>query len=405
MNDVKIAWRNLWRNPRRSLITMASVFFGVILSTLMTSMQYGSYDAMIANVVKFYSGYIQIFTKEYHEKKSINNSFELTDSLLSAVNGTPEITSFTSRLESYALASSEELTKGTAVIGIDPVGENKVTGIKKWVDKGKFLTNEDNGVLVAIGLANYLHIGVGDTLVLYGQGYHGVTAASLFPVRGIMKFPLPELNKQMVYMDLKACQKFYGAKNHVTTLVLMVKDHYYLPAAIRHLDSKIHKPFIAMTWDELQPELVQMINADRAGGVFTKAILYMVIAFGVFGTIMMLMSERTREIGVTIAIGMQRSKLAVILFFETVMIGILGAFMGIVGSIPLISYFYNNPVKLTGDAGQTMVNMGLEPYFYFSWKPFVFYNQAITVLVITIVIAAYPVYKAFKLRVSEALRA
>ncbi|MCD4788674.1 MAG: ABC transporter permease [Bacteroidales bacterium] len=405
MNNFNIAWRNLWRNSRRSIITMASVFFGVILSTLMTSMQYGSYDAMIDNVVKFYSGYAQIFTEAYHENKTINNTFELTDSIYNIVKETPQVTNIAPRLEYFALASSEELTKGAMIIGIDPEKENKVTEVKKWVETGQYLEQGDKGVLIAIDLANYLKIKVGDTLILYGQGYHGVTSADLFPIRGILNFPMPELNKQLVYMDLATCQNYFGADNMITSLIVMVEDHYDLPKAMRYLKSKIKSPLMVMSWDELQPELVQMIEADRAGGVFMKLILYMVIAFGVFGTIIMMMAERIRELGVTIAVGMQRFKMGTILFIETILTGIVGTLIGIIGSIPVIGYFYNNPITLTGDAAKTMIDMGIEPYLYFSWNPQVFYNQALIVFIITIFVGIFPVYKALNLKVNQALRA
>jgi len=405
MNNFNIAWRNLWRNSRRSIITMASVFFGVILSTLMTSMQYGSYDAMIDNVVKFYSGYAQIFTEAYHENKTINNTFELTDSVYNIVKETPQVTNIAPRLEYFALASSEELTKGAMIIGIDPEKENKVTEVKKWVETGQYLEQGDKGVLIAINLANYLKVKVGDTLILYGQGYHGVTSADLFPIRGILNFPIPELNKQLVYMDLATCQNYFGADNMITSLVVMVEDHYDLPKAMRYLKSKIKSPLMVMSWDELQPELVQMIEADRAGGVFMKLILYMVIAFGVFGTIIMMMAERIRELGVTIAVGMQRFKMGTILFIETILTGIVGTLIGIIGSIPVIGYFYNNPITLTGDAAKTMIDMGIEPYLYFSWNPQVFYNQALIVFIITIFVGIFPVYKALNLKVNQALRA
>jgi len=127
MKIIIIAWRNLWRKPWRTVITAGSIFFGVLLSTFMTSMQYGSYEAMINNVVKFYSGYMQIFTEEYHENKTINNTFIFSDSLKQIVDNESTITHYTERLEYFSLVSSENLTKGSVIIGIDPDSENKVT--------------------------------------------------------------------------------------------------------------------------------------------------------------------------------------------------------------------------------------------------------------------------------------
>ncbi len=405
MKNIIIAWRNLWRKPWRTIITSGSIFFGVLLSSLMTSMQYGSYEAMISNVVQFYSGYMQIFTEEYHENKTINNTFVLSDSLESIIKNEKGITHYTPRLEYFSLASSEEITKGSVIIGIDPDGENKVTELKKWVKKGSFLNNNSTGVMVAVDLANYLKVDIGDTVVLYGQGYHGVMAAGVYPVSGILEFPSPELNKQFIYMTLKSGQELFSAPNRLSSVVLMVKDNYHMPPVLDNLKEEIKSPFMVMSWAELQPALVQMIDGDKAGGLFMKSLLYIIITFGILGTILMMVSERKRELGVMIAIGMQRTRLSMILFFETIFIGLIGAVSGIMVSIPLTYHFFRNPIPLTGDAARTMVDMGIEPFMYFSMQPDVFYTQAIIVFIITMVISIYPIIKSFSLKLTTALRA
>jgi len=404
-SNILLAWRNLWRNKRRTLITVASVFFGVLLSTLMSSMQEGSYSSMIDNIVKFYSGYIQIQNEEYWDNKTINYSMEPTDQLFEIANSVPEVTHVTSRLESFALASSETLTRGSLVIGVDPNKENEITELKKWVKEGAYFQPDDNGVLVGSELARYLKIQVGDTLVMIGSGYHGVSAAGKYPIRGILKFPNPELNKQTVYMELSNCQDFFSAYNLVSSMIIMVEDQYDLKPALKKLKEKVESPYAVMSWDEMHPEMLQMVEGDRAGATVMKAILYILIGFGIFGTIMMMVAERTREMGVMVAIGMQKMKLASILFIETVFIGLIGVAVGFAGSIPLITYFYNNPVKLSGSAADTMVEMGVEPYMYFSWLPSVFYDQVITVFVMTSIVAIYPLLMSLRLKIHLALRA
>ena len=113
---IKLAWRNIWRNKRRTLITIASIFFGVLLSTFMTSMQEGSYDQYITAIVNSYSGYIQIHKKGYWDDKVINNSFEFTDSVKGELNKVEKITCYAPRLENFALASTEDITKGVMII-------------------------------------------------------------------------------------------------------------------------------------------------------------------------------------------------------------------------------------------------------------------------------------------------
>ncbi len=404
-SNIKLAWRNLWRSRGRTLITIASVFFGVLISTVMSSMQEGSYTSMVDNVVRFYSGYIQIHQEDYWENKTINNIFEPTDSLISILNHDEYITDYTPRLESFALASSENMTKGAMITGVNPEKENQVTQLKKWIKEGTYLKSDDDGVLLGHKLAEYLNLNVGDTLVLMGQGYHGMSAIGKYPVRGLLKFPNPAQNSQTVYMELRNAQELYSTGNQLTAMVLMIEDAYHLSPAMKKLETELHSPYSVMSWSEMNPEILQMIDGDRAGAVMMKGLLYILVGFGIFGTIMMMIMERRREMGVLVAIGMQKGKLAIILLYETILIGILGVLVGFAGSIPIIAYLYNNPIELTGNTADTMIQMGMEPYMYFSWLPSVFYNQVITVFAMIIVIAVYPVTKAFTLQVHEALRA
>jgi ABC-type lipoprotein release transport system permease subunit len=259
--------------------------------------------------------------------------------------------------------------------------------------------------LLSINLAEYLNLNIGDTLVIYGQGFHGITAAGLYPIGGILKFPSPELNNQLIYMNIKAAQDLFGATERVTSMIIMVNRHQDLPEAMHYLKNSIPAPLIAKSWDELQPELVQMIEGDRAGGIVMKMVLYMVVGFGILGTIIMMMAERIRELGVTVAVGMQKRTMSFILYIETIMTGLLGTAAGIIGSIPVIGYFYNNPVLLTGDAAETMIQMGMEPYLYFSTSLHIFYKQALIVLFLSLIIGIYPIVKVYKIKVNQALRA
>ena len=403
MTNLKLAWRNLWRNKRRTIITVASIFFGVILCAFTRSMQEGSYEKLIENVVRFYSGYMQIHNEEYWENKSINNTFEITPQLMDEVTSIEEITEVFPRLESFALASSEEVTKRTLVMGIIPGKENEFSSLSKKVTHGRYLKPGDKGAIIGAGLAKSLQIDVNDTLVLLSQGYHGVSAASLFPVVGIVKLNSPELNRQIVYMDLPRAQDFYAAPNLVTSLVMNVDKSEDLNKAMRKLNERIESPFSIMSWDEMQPELVQLIESDRAGGVVMILILYMVIAFGILGTIMMMIAERKREFGVMVAIGMQKKRLSSILLFETLFISMLGVLTGLIGSLPVIIWCYYNPIPLSGRAAEFMVDFGFEPFMFFSVDPKIFINQAIAVLVIALIIGIYPLVASLRLNAIKAM--
>ena len=385
------------------MITVASIFFGVLLSAYMTSMQEGSYDKMVEIVVKFYSGYMQVHHEDYWENKSINNSFDYDQSLIDQLKANPEVDFVIPRLESFGLASAGELTRGAAIFGIVPDIETQLTGIADKIVSGKYLQSNDDGVVIGDGLAKYLKLKLNDTLVIITQGYHGASSAGKFPVRGIIKHVSPELNKSIIYMELKTCQNFLGADNKLTSLVVNVADNDAMKRTLKKLKSEIKLPFSVMGWEEMQPEVVQQIESDRAGGIIMKAILYIVIAFGIFGTIMMMMAERRREFGVMISIGMQKWKLSVMLFIETLLIGLLGILSGIMVTLPLLLIQAKNPIPLTGETARLMEDFGFEPYMFFSTAPEVFSQQAISVFILTLLIGIYPVVASMKINANRAL--
>ncbi|HWR99947.1 MAG TPA: FtsX-like permease family protein [Prolixibacteraceae bacterium] len=399
----KLAWRNIWRNKRRTLITVGSIFFGVLLSAYMTSMQEGSYDKMVEIVVKFYSGYMQVHHEDYWENKSINNSFDYDQGLVDKLKANAEVDFVIPRLESFGLASAEELTRGAAIFGIVPAVENQLTGIAGKIISGEYLRSSDNGVVIGEGLAKFLKLQLSDTLVIITQGFHGISAAGKFPVRGLVKHVSPELNKSVIYMELKTCQDFLGAENKLTSLVVNVPDNIRMKKVLKKLKSEIQPPFSVMSWEEMQPEIVQQIESDRAGGIIMKAILYIIIAFGILGTIIMMMAERRREFGVMISIGMQKTRLAVMLFIETLFIGLLGITTGIAVSLPMLFIQAQNPIPLTGETAQLMEDFGFEPYMFFSTAPEVFWQQAVSIFIISVLIGIYPIVSSLKINAMKAL--
>ncbi len=403
--NLKIAWRNLWRNRRRTLITVASIFFGVLFSAYMTSMQEGSYKKMVEIVVKFYSGYLQVHHQDYWANKSLNNSFDYRPELADSIGRHREVKMVFPRLESFALASSENLTKGAMIFGIDPVREDQWTGISNRIQTGRYLLPGDRGVVIGQGLAAYLKLGLNDTLVMIGQGFHGVASAGKFPIRGLVRHASPELDKLVVYMDIATCQEFFSMPGKITSLVVNVENNQAMRSLLRKLKGEVAQPLAVMSWEEMQPEIVQQIESDRASGMLMKAILYLVIGFGILATMMMMIAERKKEFGVMVAVGMQKSKLAAILFFETLFIGILGVIAGIIVSYPLILFQVSHPIPLTGQTASVMEEFGFEPFIFFSSATIVFTQQAITIFLLTLLISVYPAWAASRLKVIRSLHA
>jgi ABC-type lipoprotein release transport system permease subunit len=469
--DIKIAWRNLWRNKRRTIITSASVFFAVFFAVIMRSYQLGSYDRMILNFIESYSGYLQVQHIKYQDNPSVDFSFGYNDSLTSAISSISKVVSVSPHIESFALASSGTQTKGVAVLAIDPEKERKfsnpenklvkyrITGesinrlklssgvpgtvlgkvekilgssfssrarfeldlgfstdeiklympeiLKSCEVSNGFLTNTDDGVLVSDRLSGYLKVTIGDTVILMGQGYHGASAAGIFPVRGIIKMPSPEIDNRLIIMTITAAQKFFDEEGKITSLSvnLTSKSKRIMSGVQRKINVLLtDKNTITKTWEELNPVLVQQIQGDSQTGVATLAMLYFIIFFGIFGTVLMMIAERTREFGVLISIGMQRRRLKRIVTVEMILLGAIGLICGLLASTPFILYFYYYPIVLKGDLGKMMEDYGWDAIMPTAWFGPYFYWQGIIVCIMVLLATVYPLRKIGKLKEIEALR-
>ncbi|MCP3931887.1 MAG: ABC transporter permease [Bacteroidetes bacterium] len=406
---LKMAWRNIWRNKRRTLITAASIFFAVIFSVFMNSIQKGAWTKMLDGVVNFYFGYAQIQEKDYWEDKSINQSFAMTKEISNLVDEIPELKELVPRIESFTLASHNNQTSGMLLVGVDPEKENSLTELGNRIVEGTYFGGDDKSVIIAEGVKDVLKLELGDTLILISQGYHGVNAAGKYPVKGIVHFASPELNKKMLYLPLKEAQYFYGAEGLLTSLALKIDDREDLEDVLGSLKSSLDtSQYAIMGWQEMMPELVEAQKTDAAGNYIFLLVLYLIISFGIFGTILMMTKEREYEFGVLISIGMKRRLLSMVVWLEVVFLGLFGAMMGILGSIPLVYYFKVNPLdfsQMGEEMMETYEKWGFTPIFPAAFEFSLFFWQAVIVVVITSILATYTFWKISRLKPVEAMRA
>ncbi len=400
---LKLAWRNLWRNRKRSLITISSVLFAVLLAILFDSMERGSYERMIDNMVKYSTGYIQIQDVLFEEEPSIDNALHYDDKIEKLLDKHQKLISFhVPRIQSFALAATENTTRGIMVMGIDPQKERLLNNVAEDIRDGEFIERGDNDIVIADGLAEILRIGVGDTIVLLGQGFQGTTAAGKFRIKGVVDLKIPEMSNNTIYMSLEGAQWFYMAEERLTSLIIMPENAKHTKQLAKQLDNDIDKEWYrVLTWEEMLKDLLALMKFDMAGSMVMMMILYIVITFGLFGTILTMMIERQREFGMLISLGMKRFRLALICFTESLLISMTGVAAGIVVSIPIVAWFYYNPIPLTGEIAQTMLDYGFEPFMPFSADPSLFINQAKIVLILAFLVGLYPIYKVYKLNLMD----
>jgi len=399
-----LAWRNIWRNKRRTIIAASSIFFAILLAIFTRALQFGIYDHMIDSAVRMYTGYLQIHGKGYWEERTLEKSIEADDKLINQIEKIPFVEIAVPRLENYMLVSSREITKVASVIGIDPERENKMTGLKNKLIAGRYLNDNDQGILIAEGLARLIKVNIGDSVILYGQGIFGITTATVCPVIGVIKFALPDLNNSFIYMPIKFGQNLFSMESKITTISLMLINPRKINEVQSELNKLLNEKFEVMRWEEMMPELVQGIQLDNVSGLIMLLILYIVIAFGIFGTVMMMTAERTKEFGILISIGVKKSKLILITTIETIFIALLGGISGVLISIPLVIYFHNNPIRYSGELEEISLKFGVEPVLPLSTDLSIFLSQTFLVIIIALVSSLYPLNYIRKIKPVEAIR-
>lgn len=401
-----LAWRNIWRNKKRAAITMASVFFAVVLSTIMYAMLDGVYTQMVDNVAAFSTGYIQIHEKGYWQDRSLELAMEPDSALMKSIQTVKDASMPVPRIETFALASTGNKTAGVVLMGIDPEGENKSTHLSRRLCAGNYLQPSDKSLMAGKRLAQKLGAVPGDTIIIISQGYQAASANGRYPLKGILALGSPELDQSMLYLPLAEAQQLLSLDQQITGLTLMLKPGTNATAVKKWLEVQTDSStYEVLDWKEMMPQVDQMIEADGAGHRITLMVLYIVISFGVFNTVMMMMAERKREFGIMVAIGMKKSRLSLLVAIETLMLTGLGIISGIGAAWPLLQYLSLHPIQVTGELKAMYESYGFEAVIPVSTRFHVFWSQIKTVGFIACVVMIYPVIKMSRLRLQHALTA
>ncbi len=399
-----LAWRNLWRNRKRTFITLASIVFAVIIATFMRGIQLGSYEKMLNDAIQNTSGHIAIMGKDYWEDKSLINSMPVDSHMDSLIQSNPLVEVSIPKITSGCLVSFGNATRGVLVMGVDPELEDFQSGLKNKMIAGQYLSSQ-NSVIIGEDLARYLKADVGDSVVLLGQGYQGMTAAGLYPITGIFSHPLGQLNKRVVYISLGTAEDLFFMYDRRSQQSIVLKDYTdedkLMSIITPELDTSLYE---VQDWRVMNKEILQNIESDNFFGIIMIGILYMVIGFGVFGTILMMVMERRKEFSVMIAIGMKRRKLLTVVIVEAVYMAIIGSIVGLMLAFPLVLFYYFNPITFTGEQAELYYEFNMEPILQVSLQPDYMVAQFLIVLVLSLIASILPLNSILKLDIVKVIR-
>lgn len=405
---LKIAWRNIWRNRRRTILTLSAIAFACLLLVFMLSFQFGSYDVMINTAVRIHTGHLQVQTQDYQDKNDIRLVVKGYEEIGAILAGMPSVVGHTFRANAFSLASSEDRTYGIMVIGIDPEKEATVSTLESVVRHGNYLSQDDtNAALVGEILAANLNVTVGDEITILGQGRDGSIAATVVVVKGIYRSGQADFDRTSLQIPLQHFQDVYAMDNGVHEVVVVCDSLSDVGAVKQQACSEVatmdtEKPLVVLDWKDLMPGLAQGIAFDLISGIIMYLLLVFVVAFSILNTFLMAVFERTREFGVMMAMGVTPGRLTRLLLLESTIMTGFGVIIGIILGCLITWYFQAHGIDL-GGASEIMAEYGISGLLYPKLSILSATIGPTAVLLITFLSALYPTFKVRKLKPVEAM--
>jgi len=403
----RLAWRNIWRQKRRTWLTALAMIFSNILLVFMISLQFGSYDMMINNSLAMFSGQVQVQHRGYQDEEKMRQAIDGIAALATEIRQRFPQAAVAARASAYVLVSSEERSFATQLVGVQPGFEPAVSSIPGLLTSGGYL-DKPVAADVVIGqvMARNLKVGVGDELTFLGSGIDGSFAAGVVRVKGIFSSGSQDLDRSLAEVPLAYFQDAFamGDRGHVIALAL--PDLAAVPALLDPLRAMVknRENLVVLDWEALMPGLKQAIQADMTSAWFMYGVLIMLVAFSVLNTQLMSVLERTREFGVIMALGIKPRRLAMLVFLETFMMAAIGLVIGVLLGSLLTGYYAHTGFSYPG-MEEMAAKFNMSPEMYPSLGLLSVLLGPSVVFVFCLLATIYPAFKLYRLRPVEAMRA
>lgn len=328
---LRLAWRNLWRQPRRTWLTTGAMVFSNAILVFMISLQFGMYKTMITNTLRAFTGHLQIQAPSYKDEQKMRQSVPHVTALAASLRQELGLDDIAGRGSAFALVSSNERSAGIQIIGIEPAFEPLVSSLPGLVDQGRYL-EDDSAAEIVIGtvLARNLRANVGDELTLLGSGRDGSFAAAVVDVVGIFDSGMPDIDRGLAQVPLAYFQDTFSMGDHGHSIVMLAPGLLQVPTIKQDAQAllPVEDELVIHDWDALQPGLKQAIQADFVSAWLMYGILTILVAFSVLNTQLMSVLERTKEFGIVMALGLTPGRLGRLVMLETALMGGLGLLLG-----------------------------------------------------------------------------
>jgi len=397
-----MAWRNIWRNPRRTLIILIATVVGVWGLLMAAAFSYGIKEQMIRDSLMDLTGHIQIHAHGYHQDPVIQNSMDNPAPALKALRSVPGIRAFAMRVRVPGMVMDARNSTGITIVGIDPAAEAIVSFIGRAVRQGTYLKPGDiHKIIIGRKLAEKFATGLGKKLVLISQDAQGEMSSYAFRIQGIYQAPYASQEEKYAFITLEAARDMLGLGNKLSELAIIAHDRADVPGIRAALRASLSEDFEVLDYKEMLPFVMAVLEMYDTFLILWFATIFVALAFGIVNTLLMAVFERFREFGIMKAMGMKPVWIVMLVLLESLWLSIIGIAAGnLVGWLTLMPL--SDGLDLSRFA-QGADYFGMAHVIYPSITPGVLLWSDMTVLALGVAAGLYPALRAGRFRPVEAL--
>ena len=406
-----LAWRNLWRHKRRTLITASSIAFGVLLAVTFTGAGDYFHTRMIDAGANMGMGHITIAARDYNRAPSSQKSIKGANTLQVLIADLPEVTSVVARIQGQAMFASARKSVGGTFIAIDPTQEsaNNNLFIESLTEGAMLSQTAGKGIVMGVDLVRKLKLNLGKKVVYTTTDINGEIVSAVARISGIFRTGVAEVDGGMALLPIQSVQKVLGYESGEVSLIAISLGDQRLSHALR--DKMQGQPEFehveVLNWQQTQPDLAGMIAVDKSANRISQLMISLLIAAGVLNTMLMSVLERIREFGVMMALGMSPRSLFSLVILESFWLAVIGLIIGIIITIPWYLYMAETGIDLTSAYGDDFSFGGVLLDTVFKIRLF---KESIIVILIglfglALLSGVYPAWRAGRIPPVESLKA
>jgi len=397
-----LAWRNLWRNYRRTLIMLLAITVGVWAMIFMTALLRGMVDDMVRQGIVALPGHLQIHAQGYRDDPSVTHGMPAPEQALRNVLNSDQVTAWTSRIKVPAMISSEYDNRGVSLLGVDPEGEAALGFNASDVIEGRFLSAiDDPGIVIGNKLLKRLGTRLGKRVVVMSQDPENAIADRGFRIVGVFKAELESREESVVYASRDVVQGMLGMGSEISEIAVLGHDYRSPESLTSSIRDVAATDLEVLSWTELDPYLGTMMNVMNGFVLVWMIVIFLALSFGLVNTLMMAVFERVREIGLMRALGMRPSAIVYQILVESLMLLALGLLAGNILAIGTIIPLKEGIDVSVVSEGMEMMGASSVLYPVLQWPDLVLAN--VVVIVLGIITSLLPAWRAAQYRPVEAL--